>query len=279
MNFFLAALLGALVILVAAFLRGTKDKYPDFCVALGLAFFVLLLTIPNRVSEIWHPHTVDMLLYRADLALGLDSLAIARFVDRHDSLSWLLARMYEGLPIVVALAYAIERSRTLLRVCVVAPMIAFVCYNLVPAVGPAHAFSGYPWAISHLAVDPFAPRNCMPSMHFGWALLVLWNVQGRALKMFAYVFAGLTALATVGLGEHYYVDLLIAIPFCFLVQALSFPKKVESPDVEGVYELPSFADGGGLPSSHLSKYNTAPPMGSRIPTMLPLERRTRKAEM
>jgi hypothetical protein len=62
-------------------------------------------------------------------------------------------------------------------------------------------------------------------MHFGWALLVFWNLRGRVLKICAYIFAGLTALATVGLGEHYCVDLLVAIPFCFIVQALAIREK------------------------------------------------------
>jgi hypothetical protein len=55
-------------------------------------------------------------------------------------------------------------------------------------------------------------------MHFGWSLLVLWNARRLAVKICAGVYVGVMTLATVGLGEHYYIDLLIAIPFCWIVQ-------------------------------------------------------------
>jgi hypothetical protein len=50
---------------------------------------------------------------------------------------------------------------------------------------------------------PDGPQDCFPSMHFGWALLIAWNVQTRLLVILAWTFVGLTFLATVGLGEHY----------------------------------------------------------------------------
>jgi hypothetical protein len=135
MNFLVASIVGALFIVISPFLRGTKDKFPDVCVAGGLVYFALMLIVPGHLSAIWHPHTMDLALYRADLALGLDSLALARFVTQRPWLWSLLVRSYQVLPIVVALAYAIERSRTLLWVCIIAPILAFVGYNLVPPSG------------------------------------------------------------------------------------------------------------------------------------------------
>jgi len=55
----------------------------------------------------------------------------------------------------------------------------------------------------------------MPSGHFLGALLMYWfsrQCRWQVHVGFA-VFTALTALATVGLGEHYLVDLIAAIPF------------------------------------------------------------------
>jgi hypothetical protein len=68
---------------------------------------------------------------------------------------------------------------------------------------------------------PEGPRNAMPSLHLACALLVWWNSRtwrlwGRAL---AGLFLALTALATMGLGEHYFIDLVVALPFTVAMTA------------------------------------------------------------
>jgi PAP2 superfamily len=219
LGFLLYAVTGAVVILAMSVARRKADKYTDFCIATGLLVFVVLLAIPQKLTVVLHPHTVDWLLYRADLALGLDPLPVARLVYATPWLERALVVSYDALPLAVAIAWAVERPRAMFPAMVVSSGLAFACYNLLPAVGPAHAFAGFPFAAPHLAgVDAGLPRNCIPSMHLGWALLIAWNVRGRALRTCAWLFAGLTALATVGLGEHYFVDLLAAVPFCFAVQ-------------------------------------------------------------
>jgi hypothetical protein len=67
-----------------------------------------------------------------------------------------------------------------------------------------------------------APRNAMPSLHFSAALLVFWNSVewpkwARALTAFFLLF---TVLATMGFGEHYLVDLIVAVPFCLAMQGI-----------------------------------------------------------
>jgi hypothetical protein len=221
LGFLLYAVIGAVVILSVSFARRTPDKYTDFCIAAGLLVFVVLLAIPQKLTVVLHPHTVDWLLYRADLALGLDPLPVARLVYTTAWLERALVVAYDALPLAVAIAWAAERPRAMFPAMVASSTLAFACYNLLPAVGPAHAFAGFPFAPPRLAaVDSGLPRNCIPSMHLGWALLIAWNVRGRALRTCAWLFVGLTALATVGLGEHYFVDLLAAVPFCRAVQAV-----------------------------------------------------------
>ena len=85
-----------------------------------------------------------------------------------------------------------------------AGVLGSLLYLLCPAVGPV-------WAQT-----PGAPRNCMPSMHLTWALL-LFCYSPRWLRPFAAIFALLTALATLGLGEHYVLALVAALPFTWLM--------------------------------------------------------------
>jgi hypothetical protein len=65
-------------------------------------------------------------------------------------------------------------------------------------------------------------RNAIPSLHMAWVLLVWWNSKGLSLwiRAIALAFVVFTILATMGIGEHYFVDLVVAFPFALMVQAL-----------------------------------------------------------
>ena len=107
-----------------------------------------------------------------------------------------------------------------------------LCYNMVPAIGPAHFFgAAFPFHppstadVLRTTVIPIlttGPRNAMPSLHLAWVLLVWWNSRGlsRWIRAIAMTFVILTAMATLGTGEHYFVDLVVAFPFSLMVQAL-----------------------------------------------------------
>jgi hypothetical protein len=202
---------GALVIVTASFIR-REDKYPAFCVAVGSLVLCVLTSIPLYLTTVFHPHTMDAALYRADLALGLNPLPVYHFVMSIPWLKWLVFIIYFSIYVPFAIAYVVERSPVLINVMVAAPIGAFVFYNLVPAVGPSHALLG--------SFDASAARNCFPSMHLGWALLLAWNVERPWLKIGAWIFVTLTAFATIGIGEHYFVDLIVTVPFCWGVQKL-----------------------------------------------------------
>jgi hypothetical protein len=58
----------------------------------------------------------------------------------------------------------------------------------------------------------------MPSMHLGWALLLALNARSRWLAAALWAYAALIALATIGLGQHYVVDLIAAIPYTVTMQ-------------------------------------------------------------
>jgi hypothetical protein len=61
----------------------------------------------------------------------------------------------------------------------------------------------------------------MPSLHFAWPLLLWWSSRhlARVWRVSLLVFVLLTAFATVGLGEHYLFDLVVAFPFARMIHA------------------------------------------------------------
>src|SRR5262249_40859049 len=97
-------------------------------------------------------------------------------------------------------------------------------YFLFPAVGPALYLKGhYPprsFAVDALPdgpalTDSDAPRNCMPSLHASWAISMAFHGYrlGPILRVGSLIWVVFTLLATLGLGEHYLLDLIVAAPF------------------------------------------------------------------
>jgi hypothetical protein len=66
--------------------------------------------------------------------------------------------------------------------------------------------------------------NAMPSLHMTWALLGLWYSRGASwwLRLIAQAFFVFTVLSTLGTGEHYLADLVVAFPFSLMIFAI-FP--------------------------------------------------------
>jgi hypothetical protein len=145
---------------------------------------------------------------------------------------------YVGLPIPIALIYAGRVLRT--REKAIPSFAAFLAtgpigilfYNVLPALGPVHVFGkAFPWhplstaQAVHLLVEPIAlsgAPNAIPSLHMAWVLLVWWYSRGLSWwdRAIAFAFLFFTALATLGTGEHYFVDLVAAFPFALLMESL-----------------------------------------------------------
>jgi hypothetical protein len=213
-----SAVVGALIVIICSFIRPNADKYRDLCIAVGLAIFAAAMAVPMDILTTLTPHPIDLSLYRIDLRLGMDPLPLARAILTIPPLRAFLAFIYLHLPIFLALAYGCEGNPQLIRAAVVAPVIAFLFYFAVPAVGPVHIFSNYPQNPPILMGNLYSPRNCFPSMHLGWALLMALNARKRWLQFTTWTFAVAMAVATVGLGEHYWIDLIASVPFCLGVQ-------------------------------------------------------------
>lgn len=212
---------GFVLIVAVSFIRGTKDKYEDFCVGAAIPIFLFLL-LPLAVATGWlRPSTIDASLRAVDLVLGLDGFAMTRWLVSH-GLYFLVPIIYSSLPLLMALAWAIERPGALLRAAVIGAALAVPFYLIFPAAGPQFAFANFPSAAARLVpVGWMHPRNCVPSMHFSWALLLALNISNWRWRWIFVVYAVLTAFVTVASGEHYFIDVIAAVPFTLVVQRLA----------------------------------------------------------
>lgn len=215
------ALAGFFIVMVAAYLRKIKNPYEDFWIGLGMPIFLVVLLATARFTGWLAPNTLDGALRQIDLSIGLDGFAFTRWLFHYHLYFW-VSPVYVFLPVTMALAWALERDRLLLRACCIAPLFAFACYLIVPASGPQYAFADFPSAVNHLVPVGYEHcRNCMPSMHVTWALLIALRMRDGRWNWFFQIFAVLTMLATVAGGEHYFIDVIAAIPFTFAIQWLA----------------------------------------------------------
>ena len=183
------------------------------------------------------PKTFDTYLYAFDYTFGSPSFLMGRLFERFPLLELSSSAGYYSLPFVLAAFCALQlanpklRSSNVMVEFAVAAAIGWMLYFVYPAVGPICAFPGaYPASpplLSSIRIDfvrPLSdtPRNCMPSLHTAWALLVVWNSRpfGFWVRLLANAFLLLTLLATLGLGEHYLVDLVVALPFALGIRAV-----------------------------------------------------------
>jgi hypothetical protein len=186
-----------------------------------------------------HPKTLDLYLLSFDYSLRIELAAIAgRMYVLHPWLHNPSLLVYVGLAIPITVVYAGRLVRLKERAfpCMVAFLVTgpvgVLFYNLFPACGPHALFQqGFPFhpfpmaQASRLLLEslPVAgPRNAIPSLHLAWALLAWW--YSRSLSWFerliAFLFLAFTAFATLGTGEHWFVDLIVAFPFALMIQGL-----------------------------------------------------------
>jgi len=191
------------------------------------------------ITEKLHPKTFDLFLYSFDSSLRVQfSFLMGQAFWTWPWLRFFCLVIYIALPLPLALVYAAhlrgkkENAFAVMLAFLVTGPLGVLCYNMVPAIGPAHLFgAAFPFhplstadamRINVIPILTSGPRNAMPSLHLAWVLLVWWNSRGLArwIRAIAMIFVVLTAMATIGTGEHYFVDLVVAFPFSLMVQAL-----------------------------------------------------------
>jgi PAP2 superfamily len=203
----------------------------------GAVFPLLAMVVGYSIPlNLWlRPKTYDAFLLGFDRSLGFQpSFWLGRVVLGSYRIWGWTTVIYYALPFSGALLYASHRIRLRQPVAVLWLLLSFIIvgfaqYGVYPAVGPVHAFPAlYPWKenlAAQIALQPLVvgadPRNCMPSLHLGAALLVWWN--SRVWPVWGRICAGLfflgTVFSTLSLGEHYLIDLVVAFPYALAFQA------------------------------------------------------------
>lgn len=195
--------------------------------ALGLIRINML-----SVTHVLLPETLDVDLYKMDEAFyGFAASLYVIFRDNaHPLWQTLILTVYGLLMMALFLLLGIvmrEGRATQLhifRVLIVPFILAFALYMFNPVAGPPAFGAHYPddmhWVLEAqrgwVQVVPMV-RNGMPSMHFTGAMLLVLVTACLTRKLYFYlacIFAAITFIATMALGEHYLLDLIVAMPFC-----------------------------------------------------------------
>lgn len=199
-----------------------------------MLLFTLVPMSALRLTVALHPQTLDILAMKFDAAAGLEITP------------WLFetARAIPGASDVLGAAYGFTPfaffALTLLQLrgrpahlpnaillWVGMTLSALLAYHFFPITGPKYVFGQDQFIKALREIDSLPlervsgvgpnPRNGMPSMHFGWMLatLVIWSLSDTRLwsRLLLGSMTLCVAIATLYLGEHYVIDLIVAIPF------------------------------------------------------------------
>jgi len=220
-----------------------ENSFAFLAPALILIVFILTSSNVLRISGSFNPQTEDAWLYAFDGSLGFQpSFAVGRVMFTHLFLARSAFLTYLSLPFAMAVVCAWKTPPTakriswhMLIVILLAGVGGWLLYNVVPGTGPIYA-SGrdFPWReiaykdlprflVRKISLPTSIPRNAMPSLHMGWAILLYWNSKGfpRRLRFALFLFLILTVVATLGGGQHYLIDLVVSLPFVLAVQSAS----------------------------------------------------------
>jgi hypothetical protein len=194
----------------------------------------LLLTWVARSN----PKSFDLYLLSFDASLRFQPSFLLGAAFLH----WpLLARtssfFYMGIMCLCTLVFAdhlkrnVKKAVSIFSTFLLSGPIGIFFYNLFPARGPLYLFnSNFPGrplpleVIRHFHLEPvpvYGFPNAIPSLHMAWALLAFWYSRDASVwvRTIASIFLVFTVCSTLGSGEHYLVDLVVALPFALMLQA------------------------------------------------------------
>jgi hypothetical protein len=185
-----------------------------------------------RVSH-FTPPRYDEWFLATDSWFGYPSFAVGRLVEAHawfkELVTWDYILYVGAIFTAVAVNFAlvgIRRGYQTFAAMFMSAVLAIPIYSLVPACGPRYMFSGFPYNPPHFAtlqvLYSAANPNCLPSNHMSLALLAAAFVwRWKAGRIIGILHVALTTLATLGLGEHYAIDLIAAVPYAAAIYWLS----------------------------------------------------------
>jgi hypothetical protein len=232
--------------LMLTVLRAMRTRGAERWKALDTAAiaFALPATIPLLAFFLWLttlflPHAYDLNLYAFDALLPVPAAQILALSFFHyPSLEQVFWFVYHALIGVLGIYIVLERkpdgqlgghlmSRWLMAGC-----LGYILYFMLPAVGPEVVFGGVfpfnmpdPNHVSLSALSPSGdyPRSTIPSLHATWAFLIVLAARKMSLpaRVGALMFMIATLISTLGLRQHYLIDLVVAVPFAVAIEGLA----------------------------------------------------------
>jgi len=227
--------IGSIVVLsFEMVIYGKRENLRFLSDALVLPVFSLVAGIGMQLTNGLTHASYDNLLYAFDTSLGIaPGLRVISWCRAAPWIATASGLVYAGLLIFPPLyhAWALHKVRTekynLMHVFVIAGICGFVFYQICPAMGPLYLFESkfpdhLPALVPLQAFSSTGVNNAMPSMHMTWALLVWWSAWelGPVALGIASAVVGFTGLATLGSGEHYLIDLIVAVPLAMAVNGI-----------------------------------------------------------
>jgi hypothetical protein len=230
--------IGATQLLIARWIWASPANKRQALCQLGQACIVPVLVAGSMVAVAvaarLTPQTYDPVIYAFDTRFGTPpSWAVAALFQHYPWLFTSCIFVYNSLPLALSTCLALQwRARTnpfdvdVGLAVLVLGVVGFMLYQLCPVSGPIFLFpSDFPSRVPALLQAaqsklPPVPRNGMPSLHVAWALLLLWNLRRHRVLFFASAWYALwTILATLGSGQHYLADSIVAPALVLAVQA------------------------------------------------------------
>lgn len=200
----------------------------DFLVILGISDIPITLVniVLSGITSLQHVR-VDLYLDAIDRVFLSPANHVTLLLQSSRWLTYLCLYdyVYWWVPVTVALLILsqldIREAWQGLFSIILSPIAAIPFYLLVPASGPGFMYSDYPafhTEAPHLLHSSLYYPNCFPSVHFTFALLALWYLRHSNLGItIGSLHVALTTTATLGLGQHYFIDLIAALPFTLLM--------------------------------------------------------------
>ena len=197
------------------------------------------LVVLTRIST----ERYDEWFLLSDRFLGSPAFAVGRLLARYPYLHLIalfdyqlyLAAAFGIVVLMFARVGAAQGYRAFLAM-LISALASIFFYAVLPASGPRYAFAAFP-LVEPIISQPhllhlWAPPNCLPSNHMSLALLVAaFAWRWKAGRVLGVLHVALTVIATLGLGEHYAVDLIAAVPyamFCHWSSGLPFRHRVKA---------------------------------------------------
>jgi hypothetical protein len=229
--------LGSMVVSGARALSGPRSSKNTFGAVALFPYLSVLLAFSIPMGEALNPKTYDLFLYAFDCTLGFQpSFLLGRLLAISPLVWGVGAMLYQALPVEIAMMYASSRANpgrypvNVLMLFITPNLFGFLLFCVLPACGPSYAFAGsFPSStipVSALSIAPMVlakvARNCIPSLHLTAALLIWWNTRraGRWVRVAAGTYLAVVFVTTLGYGEHYLIDLVVAVPFSLAMQAI-----------------------------------------------------------